>query len=393
MIAEFALAVPLLTAAGMTIHSFWNLTHVDLGVRTDHVFGFYVDSVPLIRSPTRSGTNAYYRQLLAGIAAVPGVSHAAAMTYLPLDFLHAETTFRLAGQPNYANPAMRPTADFETVTPDYFATFGIRIVTGRAFTDHDDVSSPKVAMINEAFVNRFLKGVEPLAQRLVMGQVIPGQDKPGPEVGWQIVGVFHDVRSRNSREDNPEIDVPFWQEAYPIAGIGVRTANDPASMIKTVQSAVNAIDSQAGFAFTRTMNQVHDQALANDKFSGIAFGSFALVGLTLAAVGIYGTMAFSVAQRRHEMAVRAALGATPNRIVTLIVGECAVLTCTGMTLGVIGAYWMGRTMQGILFGITPFDFSSVGATAFMLLAASLVACFLPAVTAASLDTMRFLKSE
>ena len=98
---------------------------------------------------------------------------------------------------------------------------------GRAFTDHDDISSVKVAMVNETFVNRFLKGVDPLQQRVVMEQEVPNLDKAGPVVEWQIVGVFHTVKSRNSREDNPEIDTPFWQEAYPISGIGVRTAEDP----------------------------------------------------------------------------------------------------------------------------------------------------------------------
>jgi putative ABC transport system permease protein len=167
------------------------------------------------------------------------------MTYLPVDFLHAEAHFRIAGQPVFANPAMRPTADFQTVTPDYFATFGIRIIKGRAFADHDDVSSAKVAMVNEAFANRFLKGVDRLQQRVVMEQIRnPSNARTGVE--WQIIGIFHDVKSRNSREDNAEIDTPFWQEAYPIAGIGVRTAQDPAGMIKSVQAAVNAVDPQAG---------------------------------------------------------------------------------------------------------------------------------------------------
>ena len=165
----------------------------------------------------------------------------------------------------------------------------------------------------------------------------------------QIVGVFHTVKSRNSREDNPEIDTPFWQEAYSIAGIGVRTANDPAAMIKSVQSAVNALDPQAAFALTRTMDQVHDQVLANDRFSMILFGSFAGVGLALAAVGIYGMMAFSVNQRSHEMAVRMALGATQNRVVTLVVREGAVLACVGLGLGLIGAHFAGRAMQSVLY--------------------------------------------
>jgi putative ABC transport system permease protein len=392
VIAEFALALPLLAGAGMTLHSFWNLTHVDLGVRTDHVLGFYVDSPPVVKNSTQSSINAYYRRVLAAITIIPGVSHASAMTYLPLDFLHVETPISIAGQPEYANPALRPTADFQTVTPDYFATFGIQIVRGRAFTDQDDVSSVKVAMVNEAFVSRFLKGVDPLQQRVVMNQLISGQ-APGPVVEWRIVGVFHTVKSRNSREDNPEIDTPFWQQAYSIAGIGVRTANDPAAMIKSVQSAVNALDPQAAFALTRTMDQVHDQVLANDRFSMILFGSFAVVGLLLATVGIYGVMAFSVTQRSHEMAVRMALGATQNRLVTLVVREGAVLACAGLGLGLIGAYFAGLAMRSVLFGVPAIDFSAFGAMGSVLLLAALLACYVPALRAASVETMRLLRSE
>ena len=393
VIAEFAVALPLLAGAGLTIHSFWNLTHVDLGVRTDHILGFYVDSVPLMKNPTQGNTNAYYRRTLAAISAVPGVSHASAMTYLPLDFLHQETQFSIAGQPEYANRAMRPSADFQTVTPDYFQTFGIRIVKGRGFTDSDDISSVKVAMVNETFVNRFLKGVDPLQQRVRMEQEVPNLDKAGPVVEWQIVGVFHTVKSRNSREDNPEIDTPFWQEAYPISGIGVRTAQDPAAMVKSVQAAVNTLDPQAAFALTRTMDQVHDQVLGNDRFALMLFGGFAVVGLLLAAVGIYGVMAFSVTQRSREMALRMALGATRNRVVTLVMKEGVALACAGLGFGLIGAYFAGRAMQSILFGVGAIDPSAFGAVGLVLFLAAVLACYLPALRAATVEIMQLLRTE
>ena len=314
------------------------------------------------------------------------------MTYLPLDFLHTETQFSIAGQPEYANPSLRPSADFQTVTPDYFQTFGIRIVKGRVFTEHDNESSIKVAMVNEAFVNRFLKGVDPLQQRVVMDQLIPGNNnRPGIE--WQIVGVFHTVKSRKSREDNPEIDTPFWEEAYEIAGIGVRTAQDPAAMVKSIQAAVNAVDPQAAFALTRTMDQVHDQVLANDRFALILFASFAMVGLLLAAVGIYGVMAFSVTQRSREMALRMALGARRSQVVTLVMKEGLTLACTGLGLGLIGAYFVGRAMESVLYGVGAIDFSAFGAVGSMLLLAALLACYLPALRAATVEIMQVLRSE
>jgi putative ABC transport system permease protein len=391
VIAEFAIALPLLAGAGLAIHSLWNLTHVDLGVRTDHILGFYLDSVPLERDhPDQNKVEAYYRRILASIQAVPGVSHVSAMAYLPLDSLHAETQFSIAGQPEYANPSLRPNADIEMVTPDYFQTFGIRIVKGRAFTDHDDASSMKVAMVNEAFVGRFLKGSDPLQQRVVMK---PVNQPNGPAMEWQIVGVFHTVKSRGSREDNPEIDTPFWQEAYSISAIGVRTAQYPASMLRSIAAAVNTVDSQAAFALTRTMEQVHDQVLGNDRFTVILFAGFAAVGLLLATVGIYGVMAFSVTQRSHEMALRMALGATRGRVLALVMKEGLALACAGLGCGCIGAYFVGRAMQSILFSVTALDPSSFGAVGVLLLLAALLASYLPAVRAAAVEIIQLLRSE
>jgi putative ABC transport system permease protein len=395
VIAEFALSLPLLAGAGLAIHSFWNLTHVDLGVRTDHILGFYVDSVALERGgPLPTGTtNSYYRRILASIGEVPGVSNVCAMSYLPLDSLHAEMPFTIAGKPIYANPALRPSADLEMVTPDYFQTFGIRIVKGRAFTDADNASSFRVAMVNETFADRFLKGVDPLQQRVVMEQVRPDEETNGPAVEWQIVGVFHTVKSRGARDDNPEIDTPFWQEAFSVSGIGVRTAEDPATMVKSIAAAVNTVDPQAALALTRTMEQVHDEVLANDRFTAILFASFAVVALLLAAVGIHGVVAFSATQRSHEIALRLALGATRNGVVALVVKEGLMLACLGLGLGVIGAYFVGRAMQSVLFGVGAIDFSTLDAVALVLLFAALMACYLPARRAARVDPMVALRHE
>jgi putative ABC transport system permease protein len=391
VIVEFGLALPLLAGAGLAIRSFWNLTHVDLGVRTDHVVGFYLEPVSALKTPKL--INAYYRRILDNIEAVPGVSHACAMSYLPLDSLHAETPFSIAGKPAFANSALRPNADLAMVTPDYFQTFGIRIVEGRAFTDADNQSSFRVAMVNEVFVSRFLQGVNPLEQRVVMEQVIPGDPESGPAVEWQIVGVFHTVKSRGSREDTPEIDTPFWQQAFPISAIGVRTAGDPAAMIKSIAAAVNAADPEAALYKPRTMEQVHDEVLANDRFAVILFSSFAAVGLLLAAVGINGLTAFSVAQRSHEIALRMALGGTRNRVIALIVREGLILACVGLGLGLLGAYFVGRGMQAILFNVGVIDFSTLAAVGLALLLAAVFACYLPARKATRVNPMVALRYE
>jgi len=383
IVGEFALSLALLAGAGLSIHSFWNLTHVDLGVRTDHILGFYLDSVRLEKNPNQAKVASYYRRILDRLEAVPGVAHVSAMSYLPLDSFYTEMAFAIAGKPAYANPSLRPNVDLKMVTPDYFQTFGIRVVKGRAFTDADNAASVRVAVVNETFANRFLKGEDPLGQRVVMEQVIPGQPKNGPAIEWQIVGVFHTVKSRGSREDKPEIDTPFWQEAFPVSGIAVRTVGDPAAMIKSISAAVNAVDPQAALWKQRTMEQVHDEVLANDRFTAILFASFAGLALLLTTVGIYGVLAFSVTQRSHEIALRVALGATRSRVIALVVKEAVVLACAGLGLGLIGAYFVGRAI----------DFPAFAAVGLLLLVAALLASYLPALRAASVETAQFLRSE
>ncbi len=190
VIAEFAVTLPLLAGAGLTLHSFWNLTRVDLGVRTDHIVGFYLDSPSVPQG--REQINAYYRNILSSVGAVPGVIGVTAMMHLPLDSLYYATRFRIAGRAEDTDPGSRPSADFQTPTPGYFQTFGIRIAKGRAFTDADNEHSLRVAVVNEAFANRFLQGLDPLEQRLRI------EEGPDPAVEWRIVGVFHTVKSRGS---------------------------------------------------------------------------------------------------------------------------------------------------------------------------------------------------
>jgi ABC-type antimicrobial peptide transport system permease subunit len=187
--------------------------------------------------------------------------------------------------------------------------------------------------------------------------------------------------------------IPFWQIPWPNTGIGVRTAEDPASMTKSIAAAVHAADPQIALADTKTMEEVRDEGLAGDRFSMMLFAAFAGVALLLAAVGIYGVMSFSVAQRAHEIALRMALGATRGRVVGLIVKEGVVLASIGLILGLAGAYLVGRAMQSTLFGIGRFDLSAFAAVGVILLATALLACYLPAHRAASVEPMAILRSE
>jgi putative ABC transport system permease protein len=389
---EFALALALLAGAGLAIHSFVNLTRIDLGVRTDHVLTFGLP-VPESRAKDTQPIVAYFRQILASIQAVPGVSHVTAMTGLPLEGAGFGMPFTIAGQPAFNDPSQRPGAGFGMATPDYFQTFGIRLIKGRMFTEQDDASSLKVAVVNEEFAKRYLKGMDPLQQRVVVEQLIPGVTKLGPPVEWQIVGVYHNVRSRGLREDNPEIYIPFWQIPWPSASIAIRTSEDPTAMTRSIAAAVHKFDPQIALATPQTMDQIRDEVLANDRFTVILFASFAAVALLLAAIGIYGVMAFSVAQRSHEIALRMALGSSRNGVVGLVVKEGVVLACIGLCIGLIGAYFVGRAMRTMLYGVGAMDVSAFATVGLILLLSALLACYLPARRAASVNPMDALRGE
>jgi putative ABC transport system permease protein len=392
VIGEFTLAVALLAGAGLAIHSFWNLTRVDLGVRTDHVLTFSLP-VPDARSKDPARISAYYRDILAHIGAVPGVSHATVMTGYPLYGAGFGMPFTIAGGPSYADPSQRPGAGFGMVTPDYLATLGAHLIKGRSLNEQDTADGVKVVMVNESFARKYLQGKDPLRQRVVVEQLIPGVQKLGPPVEWQIVGIYQDVHAADQQKRLEEMLVPFWQIPWPQATVSVRTAENPAAMQTSIAAAVHAVDPQIALAEPKTLDQIRDESLASERFTLLLFGTFAVVALFLATLGIYGVVAFSVAQRSHEIAIRMALGATRNRVVALVLREGSVLAAIGMGLGLIGAYFVGRAMQSMLFGVRALDFSAFGSVALILLAAALLACYLPARRAASIEPMRVLRTE
>ncbi len=392
VIGEFTLALTLLAGAGLAIHSFLNLLRVDLGLRTDHVLTFSLP-VPESRPKDPEKIVAYYQQMLSNIKAVPGVTSASAMTGMPLFGSGFGMPFTVVGKPAFKDPSMRPGTGFGMVTPDYFQTFGIRLVRGRMFNEQDIASSIKVAVVNEEFVKKFLAGTDPLQQRISVEQLIPGVTKLGPAVDWQIVGVYHNVRQGGLREDNPEMEIPFWQIPWHNAGIGVRTSGDPAAMVKSIAAAVHAVDPEIAVAEPRSMEVIRDMVLSNDRFTFILFVSFALVALLLAALGVYGVMSFSVAQRAHEIALRMALGADRGRVVALIIREGLTLAGIGLGLGLIGAYFVDRGMQSTLFGVGKMDFSVFASVAVLLVIAAVIACLIPARRAASVQPMQALRTE
>jgi putative ABC transport system permease protein len=392
VVTEFSLALTLLAACGLAMHSLWNVRKIDLGIRRDHLLTFFLPASEK-RFTDPDEINPYYQQILEKIQTIPGVTDATVSTGGPLQGTFGGMAFSLSGKP-VTDPSLRPGSPFQMVTPGYFRTYGIRIVRGRAFNDQDTARTARVAMVNENFVRRYLSGVDPLTQTLAIEQLIPGETRTGAPVQWQIVGVFHNVRTNGLRnDDDPEIDVPFWQSPWPQAAVAVRTVGDPDAVIKSLAAAIHSVDPELPLANPITMDQLLDRALLGDQFIAILFGAFAAVALTLAAVGIYGVMAFGVAQRTHEIGLRMALGANKNQVVKLVLREGFLLSLAGLSLGLLCAVLLGRAMQSTLYGVGSIDLGAFITVAFVLLTSALVACFIPARRAAAVDPMVALRYE
>jgi putative ABC transport system permease protein len=390
VVAEFALALTLLAGAGLVIHSFWKLTRVDLGFRQDHILTF---SLPLDfdRFPNPDQITAFYRPLLEKIAATPGISSTAASTAAPIVGANFGVDFHMAGQPA-VDTGSRSSAGFTLVTADYFRTFGIPIVKGRNFTQQDVANTLPVAIVNESFVKKYLPNVDPLTQRVAVRKL--ALSTLGPEVEWQIVGVYRDVHNNGVRPDGfPEINVPFWQNPLPFVRISVRTTGDPASMTNSIASIVRAVDPDLPLDQVRTMDQLVDESLAGDRFVTWLFAGFAGVALALAAIGIYGVMSFAVAQRTHEIGLRMALGAGSREVLAMVLREGMLLATAGLVLGLGGTYFVGRTMKSILYGVSAVDPLAIGAVATVLLLSAALACYLPARRATRVDAMVALRYE
>jgi ABC-type antimicrobial peptide transport system permease subunit len=223
--------------------------------------------------------------------------------------------------------------------------------------------------------------------------LIPGVTKFGPEIAWQIVGVYKDFRNDDWNEDRPEIDVPFWQSPWPQAQIAVRSAGDLETLTKSIEGVVHSVDPQLPLGLVRTMDQRLNEILAEPRFMAVLFAGFAAVGLLLATIGIYGVMSFTVALRTHEIGLRMALGADRARVLTLVLQEGMLLAGVGLVLGFLGAYFVGKMMHGLFLNVAAFDYDAFIAVVAALLLAALLACFIPAHRATRVDPMLALRHE
>jgi putative ABC transport system permease protein len=401
VVVEFAMAVSLLAGAGLTILSFWNRTQVDLGIRTDHIitFGLPVNEG---RFSSADQINDFYRSLIERFQAVPGVDHASVSApALPLLSVGFPRQFSVVGQSDDA-PSLRPSAGVNMVTPEYFETFGMRLLRGRPLTADDGPSAQRVAVVDERFVNRFLEGKDPLEQRVAMGQFVPGAIRsglggavPGSPVEWRIVGVFRDVSNLEQFGDpgTPQIYLPFAQSPWPQAMVAVRAATSPGALRPSLAAAVQSIAPDLPLMDVQTMDQIVGARLAPDRLNVALYGGLAALALALAALGIYGVMAYTVTQRAPEIGLRVALGARPAQVRLQILREGLTLAAVGLVFGLAGAYALGRAMQSTLYGTGALSLPVLLVVGLVLLGAALVACYAPARRASAVDPMIVLREE
>jgi len=390
VVAEFALALTLLAAGGLWLRSFWNLTKVDLGIKTERILTFEIPA-SFERLKEDEQVNAYYTQILERIQAVPGVEKATLTTGIPLKGFGFGNKVKVVGQQPLDESQQN--ASIVRATADYHETFGINVTDGRRFGPQDTARSQKVAMVNETFVKHFLNGVQPIGQRVLMPKLSRDDPNP-PSVEWQIVGVFHNVRLGELREaEDPQLVVPFWQSPWPFTSVAVRTKGEPQGVIKDVAAAVNSVDPDLPIAGVKTMEEIRSEVLSIDRLGALLFGAFAFLGLVLSAIGIYSVMAFAVSQRTQEFGVRLALGAQRSRVINLVLKEGALLALIGSVIGLGGAYLTGRALQSTLYGVEALDFQAFGAVALVLLLAAVVACLVPALRASSVDPIKALRAE
>jgi len=248
-------------------------------------------------------------------------------------------------------------------------------------------------MIDETFARRYMKDLDPLKQRVIIEDLIPGVTKLGAPVEWQIVGVFHTVVNGGRPNDFPTIYVPFWQSPWPSAGLAVRTAGDPAAMTKSLGAAIRSLDPDLPMAGTATMEKVVADSHAGDRFSTVLMASFAALALLLAVLGIYGVIAFVVAQRTHEVGLRLALGAGRLDVLRMVLGEGIRLSAMGLAAGLAGAWLVGRAMQSMLYGVKALDLTAFGAVAGILMVSALLACYIPAQRASRVDPVIALRED
>ena len=386
VVAEVALALVLLTGAGLLIRSFMRLQSIDPGFRAEGVLTARV-SLPGARYAESSDITRFFSDALERIRALPGVESAAGITFLPLAGPGIGTSFYRLDQPEPAD-GERPVTDVRPVTPDYFRTMGMPLLVGRDFTNADTAESPHVAVVSETLVRQQYPGENPIGKRL---HVSIGS-REGMSV--EIVGVVGDAKfSSLDAETRPAIYQPASQLTLGLMTFVVRTPLDPLSLASSVAGAVRQIDPELPLADVRAMEDVVDATLARPRAISVLLTAFALIALALAGVGVYGVMAYSVSHRTQEIGVRMALGATVQSVFRLVLGQALKLVILGVVAGLIVAAFMTRLLETLLFETEPLDPVTFAMTAAVLTLVATFASYVPARRGTRIAPTEALRAE
>ncbi|HXM13860.1 MAG TPA: ABC transporter permease [Candidatus Eremiobacteraceae bacterium] len=383
IVAQVAVSFLLLIGAGLMVRSLINLQRVDAGFRPENVLTVQM-SLDFSKYMSDPSMLNFSDSLLEKVRAMPQVTSAAMSGEFPLDKSPAfNNEFLIEGR--QANPNDKPTAEFNAVTPDYFRTLGIPILSGREFDGRDRPDKLRVAIVNQSVVNHYFHGQDPVGRRVSFDE---GKN-------WtEIVGVAGDVRERElSQTPKDYVCVPYAQYPQMAPGLVALTQGDPMNIARTVVTHLYEVDPNQPAGKIQSLEQVRSESIAAPRLTANLLGLFALLALAIAAAGIGGVMALSVSQRIHEIGVRMAIGARPVEIVAMILRQGMGLALVGVLLGLAAAFALTQSVRTFLFGVTPTDPLTFVGVAAVLTVAACAACYIPARRAARIDPLRALRVE
>jgi putative ABC transport system permease protein len=383
VVAQIAVSVVLLAGAGLLTRSMLRLSEVKTGLTAPEVLTM---ELPLnFGERSDADARALYDRMRSAVGSIPGVRDVGIGSTMPLRSAQFQLDIKGEGRALAAGEAM-PHAEFRTANPDYFRASGIPLLKGREFTANDRVGSGMVVIVNKTLAEKLFPGKDPIGQRVAWtGDVLRFINVSGD---WRtIVGVVGDTKDGGlDAEPRPVVFLPFAQEqVFAGGGLVIRSAADAGSLIPAATRMIRGIASQVPIENVLTVEQIRDQSVAPRRLNAVLVSSFGILAVVIAAVGIAGVLAFSVSARTNEIGIRMSLGADSGRVQRMILKEGGVLLLSGLVLGVLGAFFAARVMQGLLFGVAPSDPTTLGAVALGMLAIGIGACWLPALRAARID--------
>ncbi|HEV7904513.1 MAG TPA: ABC transporter permease [Pyrinomonadaceae bacterium] len=386
VVSEVALALVLLISAGLLLKSFLRLQNVKPGFAPEGVLTAEIGLQEQKYKDERRIAD-FYRQTIARVKTLPGVESVGAVSHLPLSGAEEIDGFTIEGRETLAAGLVQ-SADFRVIAPEYFQSLGIPLIRGRHFNEQDRADSTPVMIVDETFARRFFPGEDPLGKR------INEQGSRWPHSFFTVVGIVGGVKhSQLNGEARPTMYLSYEQSGWTSLTLTVRAAGDPNMLAAAVRREVLAVDKDQPVTKIAPMSEVFSKAVAPQRFNALLLNLFAAVAMILAVVGIYGVIAYTVAQRSHEMGIRIALGATRRDILRLVVGQAMLTTLLGVALGLAGAFALTRLMSSLLYEVSATDPAIFAGVALLLALVALLASYLPARRATKVDPMVALRYE